>query len=196
MRQAGYFPCFTTHHIQRPPHAAQTLLRPPDRQLFCSRKTFTLTAPNSRRSPTSWAATRTPFGCSGADGEYHSIDAEKAHEFLAVLVRNTDRHTGLLTLEADADPKFLTKHERMNLVPLRQFDTGELLATDALSEDTTRVKKDTLFTEDVWEIWDPTGTELLGLAKSYETGKRIALLLRGQGINAVFTKTARAFHTV
>ncbi|MCQ4618277.1 hypothetical protein KBX10_04190 [Corynebacterium sp. CCUG 59401] len=47
----------------------------------------------------------------GADGEHHSIDAEKAHEFLATLVCCADRHTGLLTLEAYADPKKPTKHE-------------------------------------------------------------------------------------
>lgn len=132
----------------------------------------------------------------GADGEHHSVDAEKAHEFLATLIRCTDRHTGLVTLEADADPNRLTKHERLNLVPSRQFDTEELLAPDAPSEDTTRVKKDTLFTEDVWEVWDPTGTELLGRAKSFETGKHIVLRLRGQGVNAVLTKTTRTFHTV
>lgn len=132
----------------------------------------------------------------GADGEHHSVDAEKAHEFLATLVRCTDRHTGLLTLEADADPKRLTKHERLNLVPSRQFDVEELLATDAPPEDATRVKKDTLFTEDTWEIWDCTGTELLGRAKSFETGKHIVLRLRGEGMNAVLTKTTRTFHTV
>lgn len=132
----------------------------------------------------------------GSDGEHHSVDAEKAHEFLATLVRCTDRHTGLLTLEADADPKRLTKHERLNLVPSRQFDVEELHATDAPSEDTARVKKNTLFTEDVWEIWDCTGTELLGRAKSYETGKHIVLRLRGEGMNAVLTKTTRTFHTV
>ena len=41
----------------------------------------------------------------GADGEHHSVDAEKAHEFLATLVRCTDRHTGLRTLEAVAEEK-------------------------------------------------------------------------------------------
>lgn len=132
----------------------------------------------------------------GADGEHYSVDAEKSHEFLATLVRCTDRHTGLLTLEADADPKRLTKHERLNLVPSRQFDTEELLAPGAPSEDTTRVKKDTLFTEDAWEIWDCTGTELLGRAKSYETGKHIVLRLRGEGLNAVLTNTTRTFHAV
>ncbi|MCQ4620282.1 hypothetical protein KBX19_03500 [Corynebacterium sp. CCUG 71335] len=132
----------------------------------------------------------------GADGEHYSVDTEKAHEFLATLVRCTDRHTGLLTFEADADPKRLTKHERLNLVPSRQFDLEELLAPDAPSEDIARVKKDTLFTEDTWEIWDPTGTELLGRAKSYETGKHIVLRLRGEGLNAVLTKTTRTFHTV
>lgn len=132
----------------------------------------------------------------GADGEHYSVDAEKAHEFLATLVRCTDRHTGLLTLEADADPKRLTKHERANLVPSRQFDTEELLAPDAPYEDTKRVKNDTLFTEDTWEIWDPTGTKLLGRAKSFETAKRITLRLRGQGTHAVLTKTTRSFHTV
>lgn len=88
----------------------------------------------------------------GADGEHCTFDAEKAHEFLSVLVRNTDRHTGLLTLEADADPKRLTKHERLNLVPSRQFDTEELLAPDTPSEYGQRVKNDTLFSEDTWEI--------------------------------------------
>lgn len=132
----------------------------------------------------------------GADGEHYRVDAEKSHEFLATLVRCTDRHTGLLTLEADADPKRLTKHERLNLVPSCQFDVEELHATDAPSEDTTRVKKDTLFTEDAWEVWDCTGTELLGRAKSYETGKHIVLRLRGEGLNAVLTKTTRTFHTV
>ena len=132
----------------------------------------------------------------GADGEHHCIDAEKAHEFLATLVRCTDRHTGLLTLEADTDQERLTKHERLNLVPSGQFDVEELLATDAPSEDGYRATNDTLFTEDVWEVWDCTGTELLGRAKSYETGKHIALRLRGEGMNAVLTKTARSFHTV
>lgn len=132
----------------------------------------------------------------GADGEHHSVDAEKAHEFLATLVRCTDRHTGLLTLEADADPKRLTKHERLNLVPSRQFDTEELLAGDAPAEDGHRATKDTLFTEDVWEVWDCTGTELLGRAQSYETGKHIVLRLRGEGVNTVLTKTTRTFHAV
>ena len=85
----------------------------------------------------------------GADGEHHCIDAEKAHEFLATLVRCTDRHTGLLTLEAETDQERLTKHERLNLVPSRQFDAEELLATDAPSEDGYRATNDTLFTEDV-----------------------------------------------
>lgn len=132
----------------------------------------------------------------GADGEHTGVDAEKAHEFLATLVRCTDRHTGLLTLEADADPKRLTKHERLRLVPSRQFDTKELLATDAPAEDALRKPKDTLFSEDVWEIWDCTGTELLGRAESFETGKHIVLRLRGEGMNAVLTKTSRTFHTV
>ncbi|WP_297451352.1 hypothetical protein [uncultured Corynebacterium sp.] len=50
-----------------------------------------------------------------------------------------------------------------------------------------------LFTE---EIWEPTGTELLGRAKSYGPGKHSVLGLHRQGINAVLTNTARTFHTV
>ncbi|OAA16975.1 hypothetical protein CAFEA_05225 [Corynebacterium afermentans subsp. afermentans] len=74
--------------------------------------------------------------------------------------------------------------------------SSRCLATDAPSEDGYRATNDTLFTEDVWEVWDCTGTELLGRAKSYETGKHIVLRLRGDGMNAVLTKTARSFHTV
>lgn len=74
--------------------------------------------------------------------------------------------------------------------------SSRCLATDVPSEDGYRATNDTLFTEDVWEVWDCTGTELLGRAKSYETGKHIVLQLRGDGMNAVLTKTARSFHTV
>lgn len=74
--------------------------------------------------------------------------------------------------------------------------SSRCLATDPPSEDGYRATNDTLFTQDVPEVWDPTGTELLGRAKSFEVGKQIVLRLRGEGMNAVLTKTARSFHTV
>ncbi len=71
-----------------------------------------------------------------------------------------------------------------------------MLATDAPSGDGYRATNEILFTQDVREVWDCTGTELLGRAKSHETGKHIVLRLRGEGMNAVLTKTVRSFHTV
>lgn len=48
----------------------------------------------------------------GADGEHHLLDVFQAMKFLTMLVKYSDQDNGMLTLEADANPRHLTYFER------------------------------------------------------------------------------------
>ena len=74
----------------------------------------------------------------GADGEHHLLDVFQAMKFLTMLVKCSDQDNGMLTLEADANPRHLTYFERDSLVAADQFDPKELAAGDAPKEDAPR----------------------------------------------------------
>ena len=74
----------------------------------------------------------------GADGEHHLLDVFQAMKFLSTLVKFSDQDNGMLTLEADANPRHLTYFERENLVSVDQFDPKELAAGDVPKEDAPR----------------------------------------------------------
>lgn len=128
----------------------------------------------------------------GADGEHVSLEVFQAMRFLTMLVKYSDQDSGMLTLEADANPKHLTYFERDNLVAADQFDPKELAAADAPKEDATRELLDAMFTQDTWEVWAAEGIDFLARCNDFEEARRITQSFRDKGVPAQLSRAVRA----
>ena len=132
----------------------------------------------------------------GADGEHVRLDVFQAMKFLTTLVKYSDQDNGMLTLEADANPRHLTYYERDNLVPADQFDQKELAADDAPKEDAPRELLDAMFCQDTWEVWTAEGIEFLARCNDFEEARRITQSFRDEGVPAQLSRTVRTVYPV
>ena len=132
----------------------------------------------------------------GADGEHVRLDVFQAMKFLTMLVKYSDQDNGMLTLEADANPKHLTYYERENLVSADQFDPKELATGDAPKEDAPRELLDAMFSQDTWEVWTAEGIDFLARCNDYEKARRITQSFRDEGVPAQLSRTVRTVYPV
>lgn len=132
----------------------------------------------------------------GPDGEHHLLDVFQAMKFLITLVKYSDQDNGMLTLEADANPRHLTYYERDNLVAADQFDPKELAAGDAPKEDAPRELLDAMFCQDTWEIWTAEGIDFLARCNDFEEARRITQSFRDEGVPAQLSRTTRTVYPV
>lgn len=132
----------------------------------------------------------------GADGEHVRLDVFQAMKFLTTLVKYSDQDSGMLTLEADTNPRHLTYHERENLVDADRFDPKELAAGNAPKEDAPRELLNAMFSQDTWEVWTAEGIDFLARCNNYEEARRIAQSFRDEGVPAQLSRTVRTFYPV
>ena len=132
----------------------------------------------------------------GADGEHVSLDVFQAMKFLTTLVKYSDQDNGMLTLEADANPKHLTYYERDNLVDADKFDPKELAAGNAPKEDAPRELLDAMFCQDTWEVWTAEGIDFLARCNDFEEARRITQSFRDEGVPAQLSRTVRTVYPV
>lgn len=129
----------------------------------------------------------------GADGEHVEFDVAQAKKFLTALVKNCDRATGLVTLEADADPRNLSMWERSRLVAETHMEHDTLVADTGVYEDAPRELIDGRFGKRAYEVWTECGTEFLGRTNQLALARRIAENCRKEGLPAVVCQTRRWF---
>lgn len=129
----------------------------------------------------------------GADGEHVEFDVAEAKKFLTVLVKNCDRATGLVTLEADADPRNLSMWERSRLVAETHMEKDILVADTGVYEDAPRELVDPRFGKQTYEVWTECGTEFLGRTNKLPLARKIAENCRKEGLPAVVCQTRRWF---
>ena len=132
----------------------------------------------------------------GPDGEHVSLDVFQAMKFLTMLVKYSDQDNGMLTLEADANPRHLTYYERDNLVDAGKFDPKELAVGDAPKEDAPRELLDAMFSQDTWEVWTAEGIDFLARCNNYEEARRITQSFRDEGVPAQLSRTTRTVYPV
>lgn len=132
----------------------------------------------------------------GSDGEHVSLDVFQAMKFLTTLVKYSDQDSGVLTLEADANPRHLTYFERDNLVAADQFDPKELAAGNAPKEDSPREILDAMFCQDTWEVWTAEGIDFLARCNDFEEARRITQSFRDEGVPAQLSRTVRTVYPV
>lgn len=132
----------------------------------------------------------------GADGEHVSLDVLQAMKFLTMLVKYSNQDNGMLTLEADANPRRLTYYERDNLVDSDNFDPKELAASDAPKEDAPRELLDAMFSQNTWEVWTAEGIDFLARCNDFEEARRITQSFRDEGVPAQLSRTARTVYPV
>lgn len=132
----------------------------------------------------------------GADGEHVRLDVFQAMKFLTTLVKYSDQDNGMLTLEADANPRHLTYFERDHLVAADQFDPKELVAADAPKEDAPRERLDAMFSQDTWEVWTAEGIDFLARCNDFEEARRITKSFRDEGVPAQLSRTVRTVYPV
>lgn len=132
----------------------------------------------------------------GADGEHVSLDVYQAMKFLTMLVKYSGQDNGMLTLEADANPRHLTYYERDNLVDADKFDPKELAAGNALKEDEPRELLDAMFSQDTWEVWTAEGIDFLARCNDFEEARRITQSFRDEGVPAQLSRTVRTVYPV
>ncbi len=129
----------------------------------------------------------------GADGEHVEFDVAQAKKFLTALVKNCDGATGLVTLEADADPRDLSMWERSRLVAETHMEHDTLVADTGVYEDAPRELIDGRFDKRAYEVWTEGGTEFLGRTNQLALARRIAENCRKEGWPAVVCQTRRWF---
>lgn len=129
----------------------------------------------------------------GADGEHVEFDVAEAKKFLTTLVKNCDRATGLVTLEADADPRDLSLWERSRLVAETHMEKDTLVADTGVYEDAPRELIDPRFGKQTYEVWTECGTEFLGRTNKLALARKIAENCRKEGLPAVVCQTRRWF---
>lgn len=129
----------------------------------------------------------------GADGEHVEFDVAQAKKFLTALVKNCDRATGLVTLEADADPRDLSLWERPRLVAQTHMEHDTLVADTGVYEDEPRGLIDPRFGKQTYEVWTECGTEFLGRTNKLPLARKIAENCRREGLPAVVCQTRRWF---
>lgn len=129
----------------------------------------------------------------GADGEHVEFDVAEARKFLTVLVKNCDRATGLVTLEADADPRNLSMWERSRLVAETHMEQDTLVADTGVYEDAPRELIDPRCGKQTYEVWTECGTEFLGRTNKLPLARKIAENCRKEGLPAVVCQTRRWF---
>lgn len=129
----------------------------------------------------------------GADGEHVEFDVAQAKKFLTALVKNCDRATGLVTLEADADPRDLSLRERSRLVAETHMEKDTLVADTDVYEDAPRELIDGRFGKQTYEVWTECGTEFLGRTNKLALARKIAENCRKEGLPAVVCQTRRWF---
>lgn len=132
----------------------------------------------------------------GADGEHHLLDVFQAMKFLTTLVKYSDQDNGMLTLEADANPRHLTYYERENLVDADKFDQKELAAAVAPKEDAPRELLDAMFSQDTWEVWTAESIDFLARCNDFEEARRITQSFRDEGVPAQLSRTSRTVYPV
>ena len=132
----------------------------------------------------------------GADGEHVSLDVFQAMKCLTMLVKYSDQDNGMLTLEADANPRHLTYYERDNLVDADKFDQKELVAGNTPKEDAPRELLDAMFCQDTWEVWTAEGIDFLARCNDFEEARRIAQSFRDEGVPAQLSRTTRTVYPV
>ncbi|OEY23346.1 hypothetical protein A0K93_03920 [Corynebacterium sp. BCW_4722] len=132
----------------------------------------------------------------GADGEHHLLDVFQAMKFLTTMLRLSDQDSGMLTLEADANPRHLTYFERENLVTADRFDPKELAAGNAPKEDAPRELLDAMFCQDTWEVWTAEGIEFLARCNDLDEARRITQSFRDEGVPAQLSRTVRTVYPV
>lgn len=132
----------------------------------------------------------------GADGEHVHLDVFQAMKFLTMLVKYSDQDSGMLTLEADANPRHLTYYERDKLVDADKFDQKELAADDAPKEDAPRELLDAMFCQDTWEVWTAEGIDFLARCNDFEEARRITQSFRDEGVPAQLSRTVRTVYPV
>lgn len=132
----------------------------------------------------------------GADGEHVSLDVYQAMKFLTMLVKYSGQDNGMLTLEADANPRHLTYYERDNLVDADKFDPKELAAGNAPKEDEHRELLDAMFSQDTWEVWTAEGIDFLARCNDFEEARRITQSFRDEGVPAQLSRTVRTVYPV
>ncbi|MCQ4621765.1 hypothetical protein KBX19_11175 [Corynebacterium sp. CCUG 71335] len=132
----------------------------------------------------------------GADGEHVHLDVFQAMKFLTTLVKYSDQDNGMITLEADANPRHLTYYERDNLVAADQFDPKELEAGDAPKEDAPRELLDAMFCQDTWEVWTAEAIDFLARCNDFEEARRITQSFRDEGVPAQLSRTIRTVYPV
>lgn len=130
----------------------------------------------------------------GADGEHHVLDPFQARRFLSTVLKHSDQDNGMLTLEADANPRHLTYFERENLVDTDKFDPKELAAGDAPKEDAPRERLDAMFSQDTWEVWTAEGIDFLARCNDFEEARRITQAFRDEGVPAQLSRTIRTVY--
>mgnify|MGYP006872917288 FL=1 len=129
----------------------------------------------------------------GPDGEHVEFDVAEAKKFLTALVKNCDRATGLVTLEADADPRNLSMWERSRLVAETHMEKDTLVADTGVYEDAPRELIDPRFGKQTYEVWTECGTEFLGRTNKLPLARKIAENCRKEGLPAVVCQTRRWF---
>ncbi|QYH19822.1 hypothetical protein JKI95_01340 [Corynebacterium aquatimens] len=129
----------------------------------------------------------------GSDGEHVEFDVAEAKNFLTALVKNCDRATGLVTLEADADPRDLSQWERSRLVAETHMENDTLVADTGVYEDEPRELIDPRFGKQTYEVWAECGTEFLGRTNKLPLARKIAENCRKEGLPAVVCQTRRWF---
>lgn len=129
----------------------------------------------------------------GLDGEHVEFDVAEAKKFLTLLVKNCDRATGLVTLEADADPRDLSLWERSRLVAETPMEHDTLVADTGVYEDAPRELIDPRFGKQTYEVWTECGTEFLGRTNKLPLARKIAENCRKEGLPAVVCQTRRWF---
>ncbi|MCP1388609.1 hypothetical protein M5J20_10535 [Corynebacterium sp. TA-R-1] len=129
----------------------------------------------------------------GADGEHVEFDVAQAKKFLTALVKNCDRATGLVTLEADADPRNLSMWERSRLVAETHMEHDTLVADTGVYEDAPRELIDARFGKQTYEVWTEGGTEFIGRTNKLALARKIAENCRKEGLPAVVCQTRRWF---
>ena len=129
----------------------------------------------------------------GPDGEHVEFDVAEAKKFLTLLVKNCDRATGLVALEADADPRDLSMWERSRLVAETHMEHDTLVADTGVYEDAPRELIDPRFGKQTYEVWTECGTEFLGRTNKLALAWKIAENCRKEGLLAVVCQTRRWF---
>lgn len=132
----------------------------------------------------------------GADGEHVEFDVAEAKKFLTLLVKNCDRTTGLVTLEADADPRNLSMWERSRLVAETHMEHDTLVADTGVYEDAPRELIDACFGKQTYEVWTDCGTKFLARTNKLAHAEKITANCRKEGLPAVLCQTRRWFMPV